>query len=65
MVLGVPDEALIVDGRTLYSCHGLINYKWLDARSIAAACQGEVVVLDTATGQPVGRYSPSEAPPQR
>ncbi len=55
-VMGVPDEALMVDHREVYSCHGLINFQWVDARGIAAACLDEVVVLDTAIGQPLSRY---------
>ena len=54
MVAGILHESLIVDGRPLYSCQGGINYRWIDERSIAAACQNEVLVLDvTASPKPV------------
>lgn len=57
MVKGIPQESLIVDQRPLYSCPGVIDYKWLDEQSIAVACQDSVLVLDVKTGHTLGRYT--------
>ncbi len=57
MVRGIPEETLFVDGRLLYSCHGPIDYEWVDERSIAVACQDQVLVLDSTSGKTMGRYS--------
>ena len=62
MVEGIYDESLIVDGRPVYACRGSMNYKWVDERSIAAACENEVVVLDVSTRTVLSRLM---VPPAR
>jgi len=44
---GVPDTHLIVDNEPLSSCHGYINYEWIDERSIAVSCPGKAVDIVT------------------
>lgn len=50
-------QSLIVDEQPLYSCQGNIDYKWVDNRRIAAACDNEVLVLEIANRRPLSRYS--------
>ncbi len=57
MVRGIPEETLFVDGGLLYSCHGPIDYGWVDERSIAVTCQDQVLVLNSTSGKTMGRYS--------
>ena len=57
MVQRIPEESLFVDGRLVYSCHEPIDYRWVDERSIAVACQDQALVLDSASGKTLGRYS--------
>jgi WD40-like Beta Propeller Repeat len=45
-----PREGLFVDGRRIYSCPGPIDFKWVDDRMIALACQDDVLVLDADGG---------------
>ena len=65
MVKGIPEDTLFVDGRLLRSCRGPIDYRWVDQRSIALACQDEVLVLDSTSGKTMGRHSlaPASAGP--
>jgi hypothetical protein len=48
---GVPDTHLVVNGEPLSSCHGYIDYEWIDERRIAVFCPGKGV--DIVTPLPV------------
>ena len=51
-----PQESLFLDRQKIYSCPRPIDFKWVDDRMIAIACQDEVVVLDTNSGRTLGQY---------
>ncbi len=51
-----PQESLFVDGRLIYSCPGPIDFKWVNDRMIAVACQESVLVLNSATGKILSRH---------
>jgi hypothetical protein len=52
MVKGIPQQTLIVDQRPLYACHAPIDYRWVGGRTIAVACQDQVLLLDAVAGPP-------------
>ena len=51
-----PQESLFVDDRALYSCSGTADFRWVDNRMIALACQDEVLVLDANSGKTLSKY---------
>ena len=65
MVKGIPEETLMADGRLLYSCPGVIDYRWLDEQNIAAACQENILLLDAGTGKVLSEHGISAAMPPR
>ncbi|MGH9431861.1 MAG: TolB family protein [Terriglobia bacterium] len=56
MVKGIPQEEIIVGERTLYSCPGPIDYRWVSGHTIALSCRNEVEVLDAPSGRALSSY---------
>lgn len=45
-----PQESLFVNGKQMYACPGMIDFRWVGRRMIALACQDRVAILDADTG---------------
>jgi len=49
MAAGIPEESLIVDGRTLYSCEGPVSYAWVNDQTVVIGCRDKVTLLAALT----------------